>query len=143
MREETSEYRDMASAARAHNLNAGTAPLDGVNQACEAACAKTGPAIENGAQNKQIRVNLFLKATAFCFSVVTLSWFFEGLRQCKEVASPQGLAYLIGGTVCTLLLVVLQGFFIYCEERSKGRQTRSIALFEKWYLSLTSKQKGD
>ncbi len=132
----------MASAAQAHNLNAGTAPHSGAEPAHNGAQARANAADSNP-ENKQMKVNFLLKVAAFCLSVVTLSWFFEGMRQCKEVASAQGLAYLIGGTVFTLLLVFLQGFFIYCEERSKGRHTRSIALFDKWYLSLTSKQKGD
>ncbi|MBS1998405.1 MAG: hypothetical protein JSS86_18905 [Cyanobacteria bacterium SZAS LIN-2] len=90
-----------------------------------------------------LKIRFAFKAIAFCCSVVTLSWFFEGMRQCKESVSFEGGVTLLGGTVLTLLLVGLQGFFIYCEERSKGLRTRKIALFDKWYVQLASKQKGD
>ena len=99
--------------------------------------------VEVGAAVNPIKIRFVYKAILFCFSTVTLSWFFEGMRQCKETASPEGLAYLLGGTILTLLLVALQGFFIYCEERSKGLRTRKIAFFDKWYEHLVSKQKGD
>lgn len=122
----------MESAIKANNLKPGNAPLSGQYSAGD-----------NALDAAPIKIKFALKAVVFCFSVVTLSWIFEGLRQCKGEATPQGLAYLLGGIVLTLLLVVMQGFFIYCEERSKGARTRKIALFDKWYLFLTSKQKGD
>ena len=68
----------------------------------------------------------------------------------KDGPTVEGVITLVGGTVLTLLLVVVQGFFIYCEERSKGLRTRNIALFDKGYKRyvqlaspLTSKDKGD
>ena len=99
--------------------------------------------LEQGADGASpLKIRMALKVLVFCCSTVTLSWFFEGLRQCKEVSGIQGPAVLIAGAITTLALVALQGFFIYCEERSKGRHTRKIALFDSWYEILT-KNKGD
>jgi hypothetical protein len=89
-----------------------------------------------------LKIRMVLKVFVFCCSTVTLSWFFEGLRQCKEVPGLQGPVVLAVGAILTLALVALQGFFIYCEERSKGGHTRKIALFDSWYEILT-KKKGD
>ncbi len=107
-KEKSDEKKEMESALNNHNLDV-AGPVNGSQPALQQASART------------IKVRLALKAAVFCFSVVTLSWFFEGMRECKEMASAQGLGYLIGGTVLTLLLICLQGFFIYCEERSKGQ----------------------
>jgi len=100
--------------------------------------------------DKPLKIRFSFKALAFCASVVTLSWFFEGTRMIKDGPTVEGVATLAGGTVLTSLLVVVQGFFIYCEERSKGLRTRNIALFDKGYKKyvqlaskLTSKDKGD
>jgi hypothetical protein len=124
------EKNDMESAVKANNQNPGQDLLPDLS-------GQAGPSAS------PLKISMTLKVVLFCFSVVTLSWFFEGARQCKDAATPQGLSYLIGGTLLTLLLVFLQAFLIYCEERAKGRRTRKIALFDKWYGFLVSKQKGD
>jgi len=137
MPEGPDEKKHMESAASINQIKADNAQIS----ESYAAVGQVGN--EEARSSAPLKIRFVYKAILFCFSTVTLSWFFEGLRQCKESASPQGLAFLIGGTVLTLLLVGLQGFFIYCEERSKGLRTRKIALFDKWYLHLVSKQKGD
>jgi len=153
MPEGPEEKSEMESAVKANNLKAGNAQLSEQYLAQDLAKASSqghakdsSQALLNGqvqGSASQIKINLALKVVVFCSSVVTLSWFFEGTRQCKDAATPQGLSYLIGGTLLTLLLVALQAFFIYCEERSKGLRTRKVALFDKWYLLLVSKQEGD
>src|SRR5208283_2153171 len=121
MPEGTEEKNDMQSAVKAHNLKADMGPLSGPDLRQDLAQNQT-PEISKiqGQGANPVKIRFAFKAVEFCFSVVTLSWFFEGMRQCKDAASPQGLSYLVGGTVLTLFLVGLQAFFIYCEERSKG-----------------------
>src|ERR1700733_11118268 len=138
MPEGPEEKSEMESAVKANNLKSGNAPLSGRNLAQDLSKDSSQVLLKGQDQGNAspIKINMALKVVVFSFSVVTLSWFFEGMRQCKDAATPQGLSYLIGGTLLTLLLVGLQAFFIYCEERSKGLRTRQVALFDKWYLLL-------
>jgi glucan-binding YG repeat protein len=153
MPEEPEEKNQMELAIKANNLKSHKAPLSGPDSAHDLQkdpqrdpqmdLQKILAPDQLQTVAKPIKIRMAYKAVVFCFSVITLSWFFEGMRQCKETASAQGLAYLLGGTLLTLFWVGTQGFFIYCEERSKGMPTRKIAVFDKWYLFLIAKQKGD
>ncbi|MBX9686013.1 MAG: hypothetical protein K2X27_04875 [Candidatus Obscuribacterales bacterium] len=72
-----------------------------------------------------------LKWSMFAASVISLSWFFAGWRQVNEHGGLSDWGVLLGGTATTLLLVTVQGYFIYFEEKAKGRLTKRVELFEK------------
>jgi len=117
------------------------------NQKMESAVIKANDTHSGPVQGevKPLKIRFGFKALAFCASVVSLSWFFEGTRMIKDGPTVEGVCTLLGGTVLTLLLLGVMAFFIYCEERSKGLRTRNIGLFDKWYVQLASqsKDKGD
>jgi hypothetical protein len=127
------DKKEMESAVRAPETQA-TQAINGVSG--------DGASLSSFSESP-IKIKWPLKLFLFCLSSFTLSLFFEGMRQCKESLTVGGGFILALGTLTTLALLLLQGFFMYCEERSKGNRTRKIALFDKWYLQLVSKQKGD
>ena len=88
---------------------------------------KSMVALSNGSQ---ARIHWTVKLAAFVASVITLSWFFAGWRQVNADASPVNWALLGGGVVLTVLLVGLQGYWIYFEEKARGRLRKRIRLFE-------------
>lgn len=67
----------------------------------------------------------------FAASVVSLSWFFAGWRQVNQVGGLLDWGLLAGGTACTIFLVSVQGYWIYFEEKAKGRLTKRVELFDK------------
>lgn len=101
---------------------------------------KTFPAPADGVQN--FKVKLPLKLLIFSLSVITLSWFFEGHRRFQAALTPDAIAILLLGTILTLALIVLQAFFIYAEEKSKGNRTRKIKLFDTWYAKLSERSQS-
>lgn len=72
-----------------------------------------------------------LKWSIFAASVIGLSWFFAGWRQVNEHGGLGDWGVLFGGTASTLLLLTVQGYWIYVEEKQKGKLTKRIELFEK------------
>jgi hypothetical protein len=87
-----------------------------------------------------LKVKFALKAAAFCASVLTLSWFFEGWRRIHQDLGFVSVSILIAGVVCTLGLIAVQAFWIYVEEKQKGALLRRIGLFEKLYESLVQRK---
>ena len=90
--------------------------------------SQTGP---GGAS--RFKVKFGVKLMLFSFSVLALSWFFEGSRQIRESVDFSSVGYLSAGIVLTLALLIVQAFLIYAEERSKGTRTRNIPFFGKLY----------
>ncbi|HEY9786165.1 MAG TPA: hypothetical protein V6D17_12230 [Candidatus Obscuribacterales bacterium] len=82
-----------------------------------------------GVSTKKVR--FAFKAVAFIAAVITLSWFFEGMREIGKEVSLVGVAYLFFGTTLTILLLLIQGYWIYIEEKSKGTLVKKIKLFDK------------
>lgn len=72
-----------------------------------------------------------LKWSIFAASVVSLSWFFAGWRAVNEHGALADWGLLAGGTATTLLLLSVQGYWIYFDEKAKGRLTKRVDLFEK------------
>ncbi len=72
-----------------------------------------------------------IKWSVFIASVITLSWFFAGWRQVNESGQIGDWAILVGGTLSTILLIGVQGYWIYFEEKAKGRLMKRVELFEK------------
>jgi len=97
----------------------------------------------SGSARPTFKIKLALKLVAFIFSVITLSWFFEGTRQIQNGLSLSAVAYVLAGSVLTVALIGVQAFFIYAEEKSKNDGTRKIPLFDKIYYKLAGVNKGD
>src|SRR5262250_1993085 len=57
-----------------------------------------------------------IKLAVFAASVISLSWFFAGWRQIHEASTLASWSLLVGGTLATLLLLGVQGYWIYFEE---------------------------
>jgi hypothetical protein len=87
-----------------------------------------------------LKVKFSLKAAAFCASVLTLSWFFEGWRRIHQNLGFVSVSILIAGVVCTLGLIAVQAFWIYVEEKQKGALLRRIGLFEKLHENLVQRK---
>jgi hypothetical protein len=87
-----------------------------------------------------LKVKFALKAAAFCASVLTLSWFFEGWRRIHQELGFVSVSILIAGVVCTLGLIVVQAFWVYVEEKQKGALLRRIGLFETLYENLVQRK---
>lgn len=84
-------------------------------------------------------VHKTVKWSAFVASVVTLSWFFAGWRQVNESGQLTDWAVLFGGTLSTALLLFVQGYWIYCEEKERGRLTKRVVVYEKIKAHLDSR----
>jgi hypothetical protein len=87
-----------------------------------------------------LKVKFSLKAAAFCASVLTLSWFFEGWRRIHQEPGFLSVSILIAGVLCTLALIAVQAFWIYAEEKQKGALMRRIGPFEKLYEKLVQRK---
>lgn len=77
-----------------------------------------------------MRIHWSIRYSAFIASVFTLSLFFAGWRELMEQGRMSGAFLLATGVVSTLLLLGLQGYWIYFEEKNKGTLRRHIRLFE-------------
>jgi hypothetical protein len=87
-----------------------------------------------------LKVKFSIKVAAFCASVMTLSWFFEGWRRIHQDLGFVSVSILMAGVVCTIGLIALQAFWIYVEEKQKGTLLRRIDLFEKLYEGLLQRK---
>lgn len=70
------------------------------------------------------------KWSIFAASVLSLSWFFAGWRAVNEHGALGDWGLLAGGTTTTLLLLGVQGYWIYFEEKDKGKLMKRVELFE-------------
>ena len=87
--------------------------------------------------NRRLKIKFVYKLFAFAFSVVALSWFFEGTRQIQAGLSLSAIVYILVGSLLTVALIGVQAFFIYAEEKSKDSRTRKIPLFDPIYERLS------
>lgn len=76
----------------------------------------------------------------FIASVMTLSWFFAGYRQVQEAGQLPDWLLLIAGTLSTVMLLGIQGYWVYFEEKQKGTLKKRIALFETIHEKLGARQ---
>lgn len=86
-----------------------------------------------------MNVHKTIKWSVFVASVITLSWFFAGWRQVNESGQLSDWGVLVGGTLSTALLLFIQGYWIYFEEKEKGKLTKRVAIYEKIKAYLDSK----
>jgi hypothetical protein len=84
---------------------------------------------------RPVKVSFRAKAAAFITTVITLSWFFEGYRQVSAALTLEHCAILAAGTVLTLILLAVQGYWIYVEEKTKGTLKRRIGIYERFYAN--------
>jgi hypothetical protein len=78
-----------------------------------------------------LKVKFQVKLAAFVAATLSLSLFFEGFRQVSREPSYPHFALLIAGTALTALLIWLQAFWIYIEEKSKGSLSKKVVHFDK------------
>lgn len=84
-----------------------------------------------------------IKWSAFIASTVSLSWFFAGWRQVNASGQLGDWGLLFAGIAVTLLLVMVQGYWIYAEEKGKGRLTKRFGMYEKIYELSQSRKMGE
>jgi hypothetical protein len=92
----------------------------------------------NDAKPRPLKVKFQAKAVALVLSVLSLSWFFEGVRQLKQSPDVGHIAFLVVPVLATLLLLWVQAFWIYIEEKSKGTLKKTVVHFdriEEWLKS--------
>lgn len=82
------------------------------------------------------KVKFAFKVVAFVCAVISLSWFFEGWRQVSQAPTPAHVGMLILGTVCTLAVLGLMGYWTYFEEKAKGTLRKRIGLYEQIHTRL-------
>ena len=97
----------------------------------------SGASSTSSSVNKGLKIKFVYKLFAFAFSVVALSWFFEGTRQIQAGLSLSAIVYILVGSLLTVALIGVQAFFIYAEEKSKDSRTRKIPLFDPIYERLS------
>ncbi|MFA7338402.1 MAG: hypothetical protein WC028_16570 [Candidatus Obscuribacterales bacterium] len=97
----------------------------------------TSGASSSSIVNRRLKIKFVYKFFAFVFSVVALSWFFEGTRQIQAGLSLSAIVYILVGSLLTVALIGVQAFFIYAEEKSKDSRTRKIPLFDPIYERLS------
>lgn len=78
-----------------------------------------------------LKIKFQVKALALVLSIISLSWFFEATRRLKESVSFENLVLLGVALIATVFLLMLQAFWIYLEEKSKGTLKRNITSFER------------
>jgi hypothetical protein len=98
-----------------------------------------GVAVETKALVKPTKVRLPVRLVAFALTVITLSWFFEGWREIQREPGLVSCAYLFFGITLTGLLLAVQGYWIYIEEKSTGKLVRKVKLFDKIEAKLSAK----
>ena len=86
---------------------------------------------ENTDKVRSLKVKFQLKLVAFVAATLSLSLIFEGFRQVSREPSFMHFALLVAGTVMTALLIWLQAFWIYIDEKSKGSLKKSVVHFDK------------
>lgn len=95
-----------------------------------------------GDKQGRVKIRFRVKALAFIMTVITLSWFFEGWRQVQQSPTILHLCVLLAGSLTTVMLVTLQAYWIYIEEKLNGRLRRRIGFFEKVYACADSCLEG-
>ncbi|HEY9713607.1 MAG TPA: hypothetical protein V6C72_09050 [Chroococcales cyanobacterium] len=113
----------MADRAKQATSKMAAAPMQGAGDAVELSAKVVS--VEPAA-----KVKFSHKAMVFIAAVISLSWFFEGWRGIHKEASLVHYGTLIGGTLLTVALLGMYGYWIYFEEKSKGTLRKRIALFE-------------
>lgn len=86
---------------------------------------------ENTDKVRSLKVKFQLKLVAFVAATLSLSLIFEGYRQVSHEPSLFHFTLLVAGIALTALLIWLQAFWIYVEEKSKGSLKKTVVHFDK------------
>jgi hypothetical protein len=86
-----------------------------------------------------MRIHWSVRYSAFIASVFTLSLFFAGWREFMEQGQISGIVLLAAGVLLTLLLLFVQGYWIYFEEKDKGTLRRHVGWFESIHSFLEAR----
>jgi hypothetical protein len=93
--------------------------------------------------SKPKRVKPLLKWSVMLLSVLTLSLLFEGWRQIRTALTVEHLALLFIGIFGTAVLLWLQAFWIYIEEKSKSTLKKKIVHFDRLQEYLEKRGRHD
>jgi hypothetical protein len=85
------------------------------------------------------RVHWAIRYTTFALSTFTLSLFFAGWREINTTGQLSGFVLLALGILLTTLLLMLQGYWIYFEEKQKGTLRRPSKMFEGLHAFLDTR----
>jgi hypothetical protein len=84
-----------------------------------------------------MKIHWSIRTIAFIASVFTLSIFFAGWREFAEQGhTVYGVFEMSCGIVLTGLLLMLQGYWIYFDEKKKGTLRRHIRWFEALHNAI-------
>jgi hypothetical protein len=83
-----------------------------------------------------LNIHISIKTAAFIASVIFLSWSFAGYHAIRQAATGANFCIFFGAVFGTMLVLAVQGYWIYEEEKEKGTLKRKIALFDRIYLWL-------
>jgi len=101
----------------------------------------------NDKPTSALKIKAKVKILALIFSAITLSWCFEGFRQIKTAPTLAHYGLLVVGIISTALLLWIQAFWIYIEEKSKGTLAKKVIHFDhlqEWLEKRTNmSDKGD
>ena|ERR1700722_8983227 len=92
------------------------------------------------AKAKIWRIKKSIKFTVIILSILALSLFFEGWRQIKTGITAGHLAILISGILSTIVLLWVQAFWIYVEEKAKGNLKKKVVHFDRLEKYLQEKR---
>ena len=82
------------------------------------------------------RVKPLVKWLVILLSILALSLVFEGWRQIKTGLTMEHLFVFLAGIASTALLLWIQAFWIYIEEKSKGTLKKKIVHFDRLHEYL-------
>jgi hypothetical protein len=78
-----------------------------------------------------LKVKFQVKMAALVLSILSLSWFFEGVRNLKQSPDLTHIVFLVFPVVLTLFLLWVQAYWIYIEEKSKGSLKKTVVHFDR------------
>lgn len=78
-----------------------------------------------------LKVKFQVKIAALVLSILSLSWFFEGIRNLKQSLDFTHIIFLVFPVISTLFLLWVQAYWIYIEEKSKGRLKKTVVHFDR------------
>jgi hypothetical protein len=78
-----------------------------------------------------MKISLSVKTAAFIASIIFMSWSFAGYRAIQQAPTLSNLCVLLAAVLATVLMLAVQGYWIYVEEMDKGTLRRKIVIFDR------------
>ena len=85
------------------------------------------------------RIHWSIRYLVFALSTFTLSLFFAGWREINTTMHASGFVLLSAGVLLTGVLLMLQGYWIYFEEKNKGSLRKTSKFFEAIHKHVEAK----